>query len=59
MFTCLINRLWLSLKSKRGKKTAQSVLNKLDESVETKKDVKLNEEFDRIQSLMGYNRKTQ
>lgn len=48
-----------SLKSKRGKKTAQSVLNKLEESVETKKDVKLNEEFDRIQSLMGYNRKTQ
>ncbi len=48
-----------SLKSKRGKKTAQSVLNKLEESVETKKDVKLNEEFDRIQLLMGYNRKTQ
>ena len=48
-----------SLKSKRGKKTAQSVLNKLEESVETKKYVKLNEEFDRIQSLMGYNRKTQ
>ena len=48
-----------SLKSKRSKKTAQSILNKLDESVETKKDVKLNEEFDRIQSLMGYNRKTQ
>ena len=48
-----------SLKSKRGKKTSQSILNKLEESVETKKDVKLNEEFDRIQSLMGYNRKTQ
>jgi hypothetical protein len=48
-----------SLKSKRGKKTSQSILNKLEESIETKKDVKLNEEFDRIQSLMGYNRKTQ
>ena len=48
-----------SLKKIRGKKTAQSVLDKLEESVETKKDVKLNEEFDRIQSLMGYNRKTQ
>jgi len=51
-----------SLSSKRGKKSgksAQSILNKLDESIEPKKLVKLNEEFDRMQSLMGYNRKTQ
>lgn len=48
-----------SLKSKRGKKTAQSVLNKLEESTNDKTKIKLNEEFNRIQSLMGYNRKTQ
>jgi hypothetical protein len=48
-----------SLKSKRGKKTSQSVLNKLEENVNEKESKKLNEEFDRIQNLMGYNRKTQ
>ena len=48
-----------SLKSKRGKKTAQNVLNKLEESTNDKTKIKLNEEFNRIQSLMGYNRKTQ
>jgi hypothetical protein len=48
-----------SLKSKRGSKTSQSVLNKLEESTNGKKVTKLNEEFDRIQNLMGYNRKTQ
>jgi hypothetical protein len=48
-----------SLKSKRGKKTSQSVLNKLEESKNIKKQNQLNEEFDRIQQLMGYNRKTQ
>ena len=48
-----------SLKSKRGKKTSQSVLNKLEENVNGKETKKLNEEFDRIQDLMGYNRKTQ
>jgi hypothetical protein len=48
-----------SLKSKRGKKTAQSVLNKLEETTNEKKLTQLNEEFDRIQGLMGYNRKTQ
>ena len=48
-----------SLKSKRGKKTAQGVLNKVDESVNEKEVIKLNEEFERIQNLMGYNRKTQ
>jgi hypothetical protein len=48
-----------SLKSKRGKKTSQSVLNKVDESVEEKQTQKLNEEFNRIQSLMGYKQKTQ
>jgi hypothetical protein len=50
-----------SLKSKKskGNKSAQSVLNKLDESIETKKLEKLNEEYNRIQQLMGYDRKTQ
>jgi hypothetical protein len=48
-----------SLKSKRGKKTSQSVLNAVDESVNEKQTQKLNEEFGRIQNLMGYNRKTQ
>ena len=52
-----------SLKSKRPKggkgKSAQSVLNKLSESIEPKKIEKLNEEYNRIQQLMGYNRKTQ
>lgn len=48
-----------SLKSKKGKKTSQTILNKVDESTNVKKIEKLNEEFDRIQSLMGYNRKTQ
>jgi hypothetical protein len=48
-----------TLKSKKGKKTSQSVLNKLDESIGEKQVVKLNEEFDRIQKLMGYKKKTQ
>jgi hypothetical protein len=48
-----------SLKSRKGKKTSQSVLNKLEENVNEKESKKLNEEFDRIQDLMGYNRKTQ
>jgi len=50
-----------SLKSKKGKgkKTAQTVLDNIDESVEPKKIVKLNEEFGRMQELMGYSRKTQ
>jgi len=48
-----------SLKSKKGKKTSQSILNKVDESTDFKKIEKLNEEFDRINSLMSYNRKTQ
>jgi hypothetical protein len=50
-----------SLKSKRGKgkKTAQSVLDKVDESVNDKKTMKLNEEFNRMQQLMGYKQKTQ
>ena len=48
-----------SLKSKRGKKISQNVLNKLEESTDDKTKIKLNEEFNRIQSLMGYNRKTQ
>jgi hypothetical protein len=48
-----------SLKSKKGKKTSQSILNKVDESTDLKKVEKLNEEFGRINSLMSYNRKTQ
>ena len=48
-----------SLKAKKGKKTSQSVLNKLEESTGKIVDKKLNEEYDRIQQLMGYNRKTQ
>jgi len=48
-----------SLKSKRGKKTSQSVLNKLEESIGEKSEKKLNEEFGRMHELMGYNRKTQ
>lgn len=48
-----------SLKSKKGKKTSQDVLNAVDESVNTKEKLKLNEEFSRIQSLMGYKKKTQ
>jgi hypothetical protein len=49
-----------SLKSKRGKgkKTAQSIMDKLDESISVKPE-KLNEEFERIQTLMGYKKKTQ
>ncbi len=47
-----------SLNSKRGKKNSQTVLNKLEESTERKQN-KFNQEFDRIQELMGYNRKTQ
>ena len=48
-----------SLKSKRGKKTSQSVLNKLEESIGEKSEKKLSEEFGRMHELMGYNRKTQ
>jgi hypothetical protein len=48
-----------SLKSKRGKKTSQSVLNKLEEGVNDKETQKLNEEFNRMKSLMGYTDKTQ
>lgn len=48
-----------SLKSKKGKKTSQSVLNKLEEGVNDKETQKLTEEFDRMKSLMGYTDKTQ
>jgi hypothetical protein len=48
-----------SLKSKRGKKTAQSVLNKVDEGFNNKESQKLTEEFDRMKLLMGYTDKTQ
>ena len=48
-----------TLKSKKGKKTSQSVLNKLEESLNLKSQILIGEEFKRIQNLMGYNRKTQ
>ena len=48
-----------SLKSKKGKKTSKGVLDKVDESIDDKKKQKLNEEFEKIQKLMGYNQKTQ
>jgi hypothetical protein len=48
-----------SLKSKREKKTLQSVLNKVQESLIEKSEKKLNEEFVRMHQLMDYNRKTQ
>jgi hypothetical protein len=51
-----------SLKSKRGKKskkTADGVLDKLDESVNDKKTKMLNEEFEKIQKLMNYSKRTQ
>jgi len=48
-----------SLISKKGKKTSQSVLNKLEESLDLKSQILIAEEFKRIHNLMGYNRKTQ
>jgi len=47
-----------SLKSKKGKKTSQNVLNAVEESI-TKQEVKLNETFDKMKHLIGYNKKTQ
>lgn len=47
------------LKDKRGKKTSKSVLNKLEESLDDKKIKVLNEEFEKIQKLMNYDKKTQ
>lgn len=47
-----------NLKTKK-RKTAQTVLDNIDESIDSKKTIKLNEEFDRIQNLMSYDRKTQ
>jgi len=48
-----------SLKTKRGKKTSQSVLNKIEESVSEKQVEKLTEEFLKIHKLMTYDGKTQ
>ena len=47
-----------SLKSKKGKKTSQSVLNAVEEST-TKQQTKLNETFDKMKHLIDYNKKTQ
>jgi putative ABC transport system permease protein len=43
-------------KSKKGKKTAQSVLNAVDESKESKKVIS---EMEKMKNLIGYNQKTQ
>lgn len=43
---------------KAGESEGDKIMAKL-ESIEPKKAQKINEEFDRIQKLMGYNRKTQ
>ncbi len=45
-----------TLKSKKGKKTAQSVLNAVDESKESKKVIS---EMEKMKNLIGYNQKTQ
>ena len=45
-----------TLKSKKGKKTAQGVLDALDESVE---DQKVILEMQKMKNIIGYNRKTQ
>ena len=42
----------------KSKKTAQSVLNKVDESTKKETNV-LNEEFNKMEHLMDYNKKTQ
>ena len=46
------------LKSKKGKKTSQSVLNKVEESQSKGKNV-LSEEFNKMKHLIVYNKKTQ
>jgi len=45
-----------SLKSKKGKKTAQSVLDAVDESVENQKVIL---EMQKMKNIIGYNQKTQ
>jgi hypothetical protein len=48
-----------SLKAKRGKKTSQNVLNKLEESLDYKSQTLVSEEFKRMMNLISYDRKTQ
>jgi hypothetical protein len=48
-----------TLKSRKGKKTAQDVLNNVDESVKNTENSLLNEEFNKMKHLMGYNKNTQ
>ena len=48
-----------TLKSRKGKKTAQEVLNNVDESVKNTENPLLNEEFNKMKHLMGYNKNTQ
>ena len=45
-----------TLKSKRGKKSSQDILNAVDESIKTKKVIS---EMEKMKNLIGYNRKTQ
>ena len=42
---------------KGGKKTATSILNKVDESITPKEKQKLSEEFGRMKQLIGYDNK--
>ena len=51
-----ISSLMSTGKIKKGKKTAQSILNAVSESVENKKVVS---EIEKMKSLIGYNQKTQ
>jgi hypothetical protein len=44
---------------KSGEDKGSDIMNKLDESVNDKKTKQINEEFNRMKSLMGYNQKTQ
>ena len=44
---------------KSGEDKGSDIMNKLDESVNDKKTKQINEEFNRMKSLIGYNQKTQ
>jgi hypothetical protein len=52
------SRLSGHLNKGKGKKTPESILNKLDESNEKKAKI-ITEEMDKMKNLIGYNRKTQ
>jgi hypothetical protein len=44
---------------KSGEDKGSDIMNKLDESINDKKAKQINEEFNRMKSLIGYNQKTQ